>query len=73
MLVGKGAGDVESGEQGKDIRLQTLDQKLEEGQANAESEGKGADQFQTNDPFEQMISAQNKNEEKQVTREHVRE
>jgi hypothetical protein len=48
VLVGKGAGDVESCEQSKDVRLQALDHEFKEGQHNADTEGKWADQLQTN-------------------------
>lgn len=34
VLVGKGAGDVESCEQGKDVRLQALHHKFKECQGN---------------------------------------
>jgi hypothetical protein len=71
VLVGKGAGDIKSGQQSKDIRLQTLDHKLEEGHHNADTEGKWADQLQTYSTREEMLSSQNKDEQQQVAREHI--
>jgi hypothetical protein len=45
VFVGKGAGDIESCEQSKDVRLQHLNHEFKEGQHNAYSEGKWADQL----------------------------
>jgi hypothetical protein len=71
VLVGKGAGDIQSGQQSKDIRLKTLDHELEEGQHNANTEGKWANQLQTKCTLGKMFSTQDKYEQQQVARKHI--
>jgi hypothetical protein len=71
VLVGKGAGDVESGQQSKDVRLKTLDHELEESQHNADTEGKWANQLQTKCTLSEMFSTQDKYEQQQVARKHI--
>jgi hypothetical protein len=58
VLVGKSAGDIESGQQSKDVRLKTLDHELEEGQHNADTEGTWANQLQTKCTLGKMFSTQ---------------
>jgi hypothetical protein len=71
VLVGKGAGDIESCKQGKNVGLKNLNQEFKESQSDPECKGKWTDELQTDDPFEKVIATQDKNQQKQVPGEHI--
>jgi hypothetical protein len=70
VLVGKGAGDIESCKQGKNVGLKNLNQEFKESQSDPECKGKWTDELQTDDPFEKVIATQDKNQQKQVHNTH---
>ena len=71
MLVGYGAGDIESGEEGKDVCLEALNHELEEGHADADNKSKGAHELEADNALQEMLATENKDQEQEVAGKHI--